>query len=155
TPGDALGGGHEAGTVTLVTGLTTTGTRSGEAESDDAYAAGPSIEQLLLENVPALQRPGPGCASSIADSRTDFGELSTKPLSDPTDFQLVPAALGPNPGREAKPLPAVLSPLQQYTNLFGSFVTGTGGAGGSNGGAGGGEGGGGGTGPRLADAILK
>jgi len=49
-----VGGGHEGGTVSLVTGVRPGGTRSGEQESDDAYAAGPSFDQILLENVPSL-----------------------------------------------------------------------------------------------------
>src|SRR4029079_8827677 len=82
-----VGGGHEGGTVSLVTGVRPGGTRSGEQESDDAYAAGPSFDQILLENVPSLQTPGQGYANSIADSRTDFGELSTKCLSYSTELQ--------------------------------------------------------------------
>jgi len=153
----AGGGGHEAGTVLLVTGVGIGGTRAGELEADDAFAAGASVEQLLLQKVPALQRPGPGFASSIADSRTDFGEISTKTLSYSTQTQSVAAAIGG--GLENRPQPAVLSPLQQYTNLFANFAPGTG-TGGSSGGAGGaggagGQGGTGGTGPLVADALLK
>jgi hypothetical protein len=153
-------GGHEGGTVMIMTGVAPPGTRSGEAEADDAYAGGPSIDQILLQNVPALQRPGAGFAGSIADSRTDFGELSTKTLSYSTQTQQVGAAIGP--GIENKPLPAVLSPLTQYTNLFANFIPGVTGAGGSGAGAGGDGGGGGpaggaggGAGPRVADAMLK
>jgi hypothetical protein len=140
------GGGHEAGTVALVTGVAPPGVRSGEVESDDAYAGGPSFDQLMLQNVSSLRRPGPGYANSIADSRTDYGEISTKTLSYSTEFQSVGAVSGP--GIEAKPLPPVIKPFDQYTNLFSGFVPGTPGTGGA-GGAGGGR-------PQpVADAILK
>ena len=42
------GGSHEGGTPALVTGVGCPGTRSGEAESDDGYAGGPSFEQVML-----------------------------------------------------------------------------------------------------------
>jgi hypothetical protein len=59
----------------------------------------------------------------------------------------VNAAIGAGP--EAVPLRPILSPLEQYTNLFGTFAPGTGGTGGS------GAGGTGGTSPAVADAMLK
>jgi len=149
------GGGHEGTMVSLLTGIAPGGTRSGEAESDDAYASGPSFDQLLLKSVPALQRPGLGYANSISDNRTDFGEISAKCLSYSTEIQNVPAVSGP--GRENVPLAPILSPLGQYSNLFSSFVPGTPGTGGSNGAAGGGGSGGAGGGapPPVADAMLK
>jgi hypothetical protein len=146
-----IGGSHESGTVGLVTGLASPGTRSGEAESDDAFAGGPSFEQILLKNVPDLQRPGPGFANSIADSRTDFGEISTKCLSYSTELQAVSAAIGAGP--EAKPLLPLISPFDQFTNLFSGFVPGTAGTGGGQTGGTGGAGGGA---PQpVADAVLK
>src|SRR6185369_3674823 len=63
------GGGHEAGTVKLVTGVVCGGTRSGEQEGDDGYAGGPSFDQIFLTNVTALKSPmgGAGYANSICD----------------------------------------------------------------------------------------
>ena len=145
------GGSQEGGTVALVTGVGAPGTRAGEQEGDDAYAGGPSFDQILLKNVPALQRPGPGYANSIADSRTDFGEISTKCLSYSTETQSVSALRGP--GIEAKPLMPVLKPLDQFTSLFSAFVPGTPGAGGAGGGQAGGAGGG--APPPVASAMLK
>jgi hypothetical protein len=142
------GGSHEGGTVSLVTGVMPQGTRSGQQESDDAYAAGPSYDQLLLRDAAALRAPGPGYANSIADARTDFGEISTKCLSYSTEIQTVEALSGP--GREAKPLRGTVSPFSQYTNLFSAFVPGTGSAG-----AGGGGGAGGSAPQPVADAMLK
>jgi uncharacterized protein DUF1552 len=144
------GGGLEGGTVVLVTGRATAGTRSNRGEPDDAIAApGGSFDQVLLANVPALQRPGQGYANSIADSRTDLGEISTKCLSYSTAVQDVRLynSTGSVPG--AVPLMPVLSPLDQYTNLFGGMAPGNPGTAGSGGGgASGGP-------PRAADAILK
>ena len=144
-----FGGGSEGGMVGLFTGVAPTGTRAGQAESDDAYAAGPSFDQILLRDVAALRSPGQGYANSIADSRTDFGEISAKRLSYSPEFQDVPAGAISGDGREAKPLEPVLSPLAQYTNLFGGMLPGTPGTGGSGGGAGGGAA------PRVADGMLK
>jgi hypothetical protein len=143
------GGAEEGGTVALVTGVAPPGTRAGQVESDDAYAGGPSFDQILLKQVAGLQRPGPGYANSIVDSRTDFGETASKTLSYSHETQPVNALSGP--GVEAKPLPGVISPLAQYANLFSTFVPGTPGTGG-----GGGAGGAGGGAPQpVADAILK
>ena len=148
------GGGHEAGMVSLFTGIAPGGTRSGEQESDDAYAVGPSYDQLLLQKVAALQRPGQGYANSICDSRTDFGEISAKTLSYATQFQSVGALSGS--GSEAIPLKPTIGPLVQYNNLFSGFVPGTPGTGGSNGTGGGGSGGAGGSvPPSVADAMLR
>jgi len=120
------GGSHEGGTVVLVTGVACGGTRTNRGESDDGYAGGPSFEQILLANVPALKSPmgGAGYANSIADSRTDLGELSTKTLSYSTKTQSVTKYSG-GQGTEAQPLTPVLSPLSQYNALFGNFVPGT------------------------------
>jgi hypothetical protein len=134
-------GGSEGGTVAIATAASIGGTRAGEAESDDAFASGPSIEQLLLKNLPSLQRPGPGYAGSIADNRTDFGEIAPKTLSYSSQMQPVNAAHGAS--MEAKPLMPVLSPLVQYTNLFSGFAPGTTGTAGASG-----------SGP-AADAMLK
>jgi hypothetical protein len=152
----AGGGGHEAGTVLLVTGRSAVGVRMNIVEPDDAIAApGGSYDQILLENAPSLKGAGtaPGYANSIADSRTDTGEISTKTLSYSTREMDVNLYAGAGTVRGSTPLAPVLSPLQQYTALFANFVPGTAGAGGGGGGGAGGTGGG----PprRVADATLK
>ncbi len=124
TPGNLNGGGsHEGGTVVLVTGVSPGGTRTNRTEGDDAYAAGPSFDQILLKNAAALQSPltGESFANSIVDSRTDFAEVSTKCLSYSNSTQLVTKYSG-GTATENIPLLPVLSPLVQYTNLFSSFV---------------------------------
>ena len=117
------GGSHEGGTVVLVTGVGAGGCRTNRGEPDDAFAGGPSFEQVLLNGVPALKSPmgGAGYANSIADTRTDLGEVSTKCLSYSSKKQTV-TLTGGGTGSENQPLTPVLSPLTQYTNLFSSFV---------------------------------
>ncbi len=116
------GGSHEGGTPALVSGVAPKGTRSGEQESDDAYSDGPSIDQYLLANVPALKSPNSAFSYKNAgcDTRTDFGEVSTKCLSYSTMKQTVAAFSGP--GMENAPLPPTLSPLTMYNDLFMNFV---------------------------------
>src|SRR6185369_6749997 len=77
----SAGGGHEGGTVLMMTGTGVPGTRAGEPEQDDAYSGGPSFDQIFLKNVPALQRPGLGSVNAICDSRVDYLETSTQCLS--------------------------------------------------------------------------
>jgi hypothetical protein len=146
---DGVGGSHEQGTVALVTGVGTRGIRSGQQEPDDPYAEGPSYEQILLKNASALRGPGPvAYANTIADSRTDYGEISTKTLSYSTDFQTVATLTGA--AREAIPLRPIISPLNMYNTLFMSFVPGNPGTAGSGGGGAGGSA------PQpVADANLK
>ena len=66
-------GSAQQGLVSMVTALAAGGTRTNPIQVDDAFAApGGSVEQILLERVTALQRPGVGpvYANSIGDSRT-------------------------------------------------------------------------------------
>jgi len=162
----AGGGSHEQGTVSLVTGLSAGGTRANCCEGDDAFAApGGSFEQILLKNVSALQRPGNGYANSIADSRTDYAEISTQCLSYSTSTESVTKYNNAGTANEAIPLKPTLSALAQFNNLFGNFIPGgitcgttisTGsGSGGSTTGSGGRSGSAGGSGNGNADAILK
>ncbi|MEP6653082.1 MAG: DUF1552 domain-containing protein [Myxococcales bacterium] len=136
-----MGGGHEAGTVKLMTGVGCPGTRGGLPEGDDAFSGGPSYDQIFLKNVPALS-PGDrmatgGYANSIADSRVDFLETSTQCLSYGYSQQGV-ASTNTNK-QENLPLLPVLSPVQQWMNLFKNYIPGTPpgtGAGGAGGGTG-------------------
>ncbi len=125
TPGNLNGGGsHEGGTVVLVTGVSCGGTRTNRTEGDDGYRgravlrAGPAEGR---HGAQLAQGPGAGYANSIADSRTDFAEVSTKCLSYSSNKQNVTLYSG-GTAQENIPLTPVLSPLTQYTNLFGNFV---------------------------------
>ena len=159
------GGSHEQGTVELVTGVNCPGTRANCCEGDDAYSGGASFEQILLNGVPALKAPsgGSGFANSIADSRTDFAEISTQCLSYSLNTQSVNKDSGGS-GTEHIPNKPILSPLQQFMNLFSNFLPTATGTGGSSAGTGGmasggamGTGGsmGGRSGSSMADATLK
>jgi hypothetical protein len=122
SPGGA-GGSHEGGTPALMTGVGCPGTRSGQQEQDDGYAGGPSFEQVMLA-VAGTPLKAPGSAFNYVnagcDTRTDFGEVSTKCLSYGTQKQSVGALSGP--GQENIPLMPNLSPLNLYTTLFTGFV---------------------------------
>jgi hypothetical protein len=119
------GGGHEGGTVVMMTGIGAPGTRAGETEGDDAFAGGPSIDQILLNDVPILQKKGNkaanGFENAICDSRVDFAEVSTQCLS----YGYATTSVTPVSGTvrtQASPLLPTLRPLDLFTNLFGSFM---------------------------------
>src|SRR5215471_5914506 len=117
------GGGHEAGTVKMMTGAASPGTRSGEPEQDDSYSGAPSFDQVFLKNVTALQRPGAGYANAICDSRVDFLETSTQCLS--YGYATQPVAAAPSgTGTEHVPLSPILRPLDLFTTLFTGFMPG-------------------------------
>ena len=126
------GGGHEGGTVVMMTGVDAPGTRAGETEGDDAYAGGPSMDQILLKNVTALQKKGNqagnGFENAICDSRVDFAEISTQCLSYSYSTQAVNGVAGA--GTQTIPLLPTLRPLDLFTNLFSGFMPGGGGTGG-------------------------
>ena len=122
---NGAGGSHEGGTPALISGVGCPGTRAGEAEGDDGYAGGPSFEQILLANAAtnlkvagsAINYVNAGC-----DTRTDFGEISTKCLSYSLTKQAVPAGVLSGNGQENIPLMPTLSPVTVYTNLFQNFI---------------------------------
>ena len=122
---NGAGGSHEGGTPALITGVGCPGTRAGEQEPDDGYAGGPSFEQILLASTAtnlkvagsAINYVNAGC-----DTRTDFGEVSTKCLSYSTSKQAVPAGVLSGSGQENIPLMPTLSPVTVYNNLFQNFI---------------------------------
>ncbi len=122
---NGAGGSHEGGTPALITGVGCPGTRAGQAESDDGYAGGPSFEQLLLANAATnLKAPNSllNYQNAGCDTRTDFGEVSTKCLSYSTMKQAVPAGALSGSGQENIPLMPTLSPVTVYTNVFANFA---------------------------------
>jgi hypothetical protein len=123
--GSTSGGGAEAGTVMMMTGQRSPGTRSNGGESDDSVAGGPSFDQIFLKHVPALARPGRGYANAIGDARVDSFETSTQCLSYSHVTREITAAF-PSGGTivEHVPLLPTLNPIDFYTELFGSFVPG-------------------------------
>jgi hypothetical protein len=120
------GGAHEAGTPFSTTGASGPGTRKNGGETDDGCAGGPSWDQILLQNVPAL-KPGAGGRdyyNVICDSRVDSYETSTRCLSYGHKKVQVASA---NPGgniMENEPLRPTLSPVTAYKDLFNGFTPG-------------------------------
>jgi len=125
---EGMGGGHEAGTPMTTTGANCPGTRHNGGEADDASAGGPSWDQILLKNVPALQRPsGPGYVNAICDARVDAQETSTQCLSyGYTKRSILAARPAGTMISEAIPLLPELSPTQLYLKLFSGFMPGGG-----------------------------
>lgn len=121
------GGGAEKGTVVMMTGTPTKGTRAAETESDDAMAAGPSVDQLLLAMRPELaSRPNPWLYA-LCDDRVDFGEISTRCLSYGMSTRPANAAIWMSsaemPNENVPYLPTV-RPYLLYQNVFGSLMPG-------------------------------
>src|SRR6478609_5797250 len=116
------GGGPEAGTVKVMTGAASPGTRVNGGEWDDAVAGGPSFDQIFLKRVPALRRPGTGYCNVICDARVDSFETSAQCLSYDYAQRTVSSAdptLGPV--TENVPLLPLLSPADAYRQLFAGF----------------------------------
>jgi hypothetical protein len=74
------GGGHELGTVAMVTGRRTTELYPGNG-GDDPYAEGPSVDQLFVKQSPALQGTPVESLQVSCDNRADTPEVSTRHLS--------------------------------------------------------------------------
>ena len=116
------GGGHEKGTVIMMTGAPTRYTRAGQPETDDAAADAPSIDQLLLTKSEALRAPAIDSLQVSCDDRIDAEELSTRRLSYSTNRVAVSAVQGN--GQQNEPMPPELSPLALYTRVFGQMMPG-------------------------------
>jgi hypothetical protein len=110
------GGGHEKGTVVMMTGAPTRFTRAGQPETDDAAADGPSIDQLLLSKSTELQTPAIDSLQVSCDDRIDAEELSTRRLS--YSLNRVPLNGFQGNGQQNEPLTPELSPLNLYKRLF-------------------------------------
>jgi hypothetical protein len=126
-----LGGGHEDGTSFATTGAHSPGTRANGGEIDDGCAGGPSWDQILLKNVPALSRRndqgtiiGRGYYNTICDRRVDSYETSTRCLSYGYEQQAINSARPGGTIVENKPLPPEMSPLTAFKDLFGGFASG-------------------------------
>ncbi len=119
-----MGGGHESGTPMTTTGANCPGTRDNNGEDDDGCAGGPSWDQILLKNVPDLQRPGTGYANAICDARVDSLETSTQCLSYDYATRSIQSARPGGMITENIPLLPTLSPVQLYMNLFSGFMPG-------------------------------
>src|SRR6185503_20036405 len=104
-PDGGPGGGHERGTVVMVTGNPTAITRAGQPETDDPCADGPSIDQLLLSKSADLSAAPIKSLYALCDDRIDNQEISTRCLR--YGLRRIPVAkwaLGDGPGMENEPL---------------------------------------------------
>lgn len=118
------GGGHESGTPFTTTGCSAAGTRANGGERDDGTAGGPSFDQIFLERVPDLKRPGVGYANAICDARVDSNETSTQCLSYGYTERSINSATPGGNIMEHTPLLPELSPSKLYANLFSNFMPG-------------------------------
>jgi hypothetical protein len=118
------GGGHEKGTVVMMTGAPTRYTRAGQPETDDAAADGPSIDQLLLSKSAELKTPAIDSLQVSCDDRIDAEELSTRRLS--YSMNRVPVSGVQGNGEQNEPLAPELSPLNLYKRLFMGMMPGNG-----------------------------
>lgn len=118
------GGGHEKGTVVMMTGAPTRYTRAGQPETDDAAADGPSIDQLLLAKSEELKSPAIDSLQVSCDDRIDAEELSTRRLS--YSMNRVPVSGVQGNGQQNEPLAPELSPLNLYKRLFMGMMPGGG-----------------------------
>ncbi len=78
--GGGPGGGHEKGTVVLMTGVPTAELYPGNG-GDDPKAEGPSIDQIILNGSPSLQEAPIASLQVSGDDRVDAAEVSTRRLS--------------------------------------------------------------------------
>jgi hypothetical protein len=118
------GGGHEKGTVVMMTGAPTRYTRAGQPETDDAAADGPSIDQLLLAKSTELKSAAIDSLQVSCDDRIDAEELSTRRLS--YSMNRVPVSGVQGNGQQNEPLAPELSPLNLYKRLFMGMMPGGG-----------------------------
>jgi hypothetical protein len=118
------GGGHEKGTVVMMTGAPTKYTRAGQPETDDAAADAPSIDQLLVNKSTELQTPAIDSLQISCDDRIDAEELSTRRLS--YSMNRVPVSGVQGNGEQNEPLAPELSPLALYNRLFMGMMPGGG-----------------------------
>jgi hypothetical protein len=104
----SVGGGHERGSVLMLTGTRTTELYPGNG-GDDPMADGPSIDQLWLEQSPTLQGPPIASLQLSCDNRADTPEVSTRHMS----------YSGPR-----APMRPYYQPLDAYMRVFGTLMPG-------------------------------
>ena len=105
-----VGGGHEQGTVTMMTGVRTKELYPDNG-GDDPKAAGPSVDQLFVKASPSLQGTPIESLQVSCDDRVDVGEFSTRRLS----YSGVAAPLAP-----------MLVPNLTYERVFSNIMPGAG-----------------------------
>lgn len=116
------GGGHEKGTVIMTTGAPTKLTRTGQSETDDPHADGPSFDQLLLSKLKSLSDAPIQSLQALCDDRIDHQEISTRCLTYSMQRRAVQGVQGA--GEENIPIRPTLKPLDLYTRVFGTMMPG-------------------------------
>ncbi|HEX6245172.1 MAG TPA: DUF1552 domain-containing protein [Polyangiales bacterium] len=76
----SVGGGHERGTVLMLTGKRTKALYPGNG-GDDPQAEGPSVDQLFVKQSKDLQGPPIASLQLSCDNRADTPEVSTRHMS--------------------------------------------------------------------------
>jgi hypothetical protein len=104
----SAGGGHERGTVLMLTGTRTTRLYPGNG-GDDPISEGPSFDQFLVNGAPGLQGTAIASLQLSCDSRADTPEVSTRNMS--------------YSGAQA-PLTPYYQPIEAYTRVFGTLMPG-------------------------------
>jgi hypothetical protein len=104
----SVGGGHERGTVLMLTGARTRELYPGNG-GDDPMAEGPSVDQLFLEQSEMLQGPPIASLQLSCDNRADTPEVSTRHMS----------YSGPH-----EPMRPYYQPLDAYMRVFGTLMPG-------------------------------
>jgi hypothetical protein len=104
----SVGGGHEKGTVLMLTGARTVELYPGNG-GDDPMAEGPSIDQLFLAQSAMLQGPPIASLQLSCDNRADTPEVSTRHMS----------YSGPH-----APMRPYYQPLDAYMRVFGTLMPG-------------------------------
>lgn len=105
---NGVGGGHERGTVAMVTGKRTIGLYPGNG-GDDPYAEGPSVDQLFVKQSPMLQGTAIESLQVSCDNRADTPEVSTRHMS----YSAARAPMTP-----------YYQPADAYERLFGTVMPG-------------------------------
>jgi hypothetical protein len=122
------GGGHEKGSVVMATASPTKWTRTGQTEQDDAMAAGPSVDQLMLSKLPTLNDRPFKSLQALCDDRIDHQEISCRCLTYDVMTQPKPGinASGAveNNAYENIPIRPYLKPLDLYNRVFGTMMPG-------------------------------
>ena len=104
----STGGGHERGTVIMLTGTRTTRLYPGNG-GDDPIAEGPSFDQMLAASAPPFQGTAIASLQLAADNRADTPEVSTRHMS--------------YSGAQA-PLRPYYQPSDAYQRVFGTLMPG-------------------------------
>ncbi len=124
------GGGHEKGSVIMATASPTKWTRTGQTEQDDAMAAGPSVDQMMISKLPTLSDRPFKSLQALCDDRIDHQEISCRCLTYDVATDTKPGINGSgaveNNAYENRPIRPYLKPLDLYNRVFGTMMAGGG-----------------------------